>query len=100
MLRATLLLSCCLVVARCNPQVLAYERMEAKTEYDAMLARMDSDSNGQLTKAEMEAIDDEWLTDEVHLKAALKADANSDGTLTWDEYLAFKSPPIQPKQEL
>ena len=48
----------------------------------------------------MEAIEDEWLTDEVHLKSALKADADGDGTLTWDEYLAFKSPPLEPKSEL
>ena len=53
MQRALLLLAGCLAAALGNPQVLAYERMEAKTEYDAMLARMDSDSNGQLTKAEV-----------------------------------------------
>ena len=77
-----------------NPQVLAYERAEARTEYEAMLSRMDSNGDRLLSLSEMDAIEDEWLIDEVHIAAAKKADADKDGLLTIDEYTAFKSPPI------
>ena len=63
-------------------------------------AVMDSDEDGVLTKAEIDAIEDDMLTDEVHKDAAMRADADKDGSLTWDEYLAWKSPPLAEKEEL
>lgn len=66
-----------------------------------MKSRMDSNEDGALTKAEIDDVDDEMLTDEVPKTWAVEADANKDGSLTWEEWLAFKSPPLQEqKQEL
>lgn len=65
-----------------------------------MKGRMDTDEDGVLTKAEIDAVEDDWLTDEVSKEWAMRADTNKDGSLTWDEYLAFKSPPLEEKEEL
>ena len=58
-----------------NPQVIAFERVEARTEYDAMLARMDTNEDKQLSMEEIKAIDDEWLTDEVNIAAVYNSEA-------------------------
>lgn len=94
--------ACCLLArtSLANPQVLAYERMEARQEYEAMLGRMDANEDRVLTRAEIDAVEDDMLLDEVPKQWALKADTDSDGKLTWDEYLAFKSPPLPEKEEL
>jgi hypothetical protein len=44
-------------------QVIAYERMEAQTEFDTMLSRMDTNDDGLLSLAEIDAIEDDWLTE-------------------------------------
>ena len=88
------LVACSLAtVARCNPQVIAFERGEAMREYDALLGRLDADEDKKITTAEMEAIEDEWLIDEVHMRSAKIADhrGNKDGVLERSEWVAYKT---------
>ena len=63
--RLALLAACCVLpgVVDANPQVIAYERVEAMHEWRAMLARMDTDDDKKLSRAEMDAIEDHILTD-------------------------------------
>ena len=56
-----------------------------------MLSRMDSDSDKKLTFEEMQAVGDEWLTHEVHIKSAQLADKNGDGVLTRAEFVHMKT---------
>ena len=84
-------------------QVIAFERVEAQREFDALVGRLDTDDDKAISTAEMEAIEDEWLIDEVHMKTAQLADqrGNFDGVLERSEWVAFKTGETQQvKQKL